>query len=221
MTEPSGNTSRYNSSSSSADGGAGSRYNSHNSNAPGGYRNRYNNMQYNNNHTQPYRYNNTSKYYTNRRNNYYDNRDGYTNNSYYSGEHENMRYSRHSAGNGAGNNPGTAEAEKPEQPYSYSQPSIPVPVPVPIPVHQNTIKQMDSEVSPFYYLTEIHRNGNLDQGQTKTIFNYNDKIDRLLEENKLLVLRNELEFNLMTTQGEKDSLNVQLTQENLDSILLM
>lgn len=47
-----------------------------------------------------------------------------------------------------------------------------------------------------------------------------DRIDRKLEELKLKIFKDELELGLMSTQCEKDALNVRLTQEKLDSLLM-
>lgn len=54
----------------------------------------------------------------------------------------------------------------------------------------------------------------------KEVYKENDQIDNKLEELKLKIFKDELELGLMSTQCEKDALNVQLTQEKLDSLLM-
>lgn len=71
--------------------------------------------------------------------------------------------------------------------------------------------------SPFLYM--IHSAGSRTT-KLKEIYKENDEIDNKIEELKIKLFRDELELGLMSTQCEKDALNVQLTQEKLDSLLM-
>ncbi|CDO92482.1 unnamed protein product [Kluyveromyces dobzhanskii CBS 2104] len=72
--------------------------------------------------------------------------------------------------------------------------------------------------SPF-----VHIMSNDDYDRTsklREVYKESDLIDGKLEELKLKIFKDELELGLMSTQCEKDALNVQLTQEKLDSLLM-
>lgn len=82
---------------------------------------------------------------------------------------------------------------------------------------------LNSNDSPFYYLTGLNHSTEDAQEllRIRAIFKEDDAIDAKLQEQKLLLCKSELELGLLSTQCEKDALNVQLAQENLDSLLLM
>ncbi|SCV03194.1 LAME_0H08460g1_1 [Lachancea meyersii CBS 8951] len=76
---------------------------------------------------------------------------------------------------------------------------------------------------PSYFLTGLNEYTNDEQERSKirSLLRGDEEIDAKLEEQKLQLCKSELELGLLSTQSEKDALNVQLTQENLDAILLM
>lgn len=83
-------------------------------------------------------------------------------------------------------------------------------------------RSIDLKDSPFLYLTQWDKFAESEQklAQIRAVFQENDIIDSRLEDQKLKIWKNELELGLLSTQCEKDALNVQLTQEKLDSLLM-
>lgn len=77
---------------------------------------------------------------------------------------------------------------------------------------------ISEDENPFIYLMSSNDNGEI--SKLKEIFKENDSIDNKLEDLKLKILKTELDLGLMSTQCEKDALNVQITQEKLDSLLM-
>lgn len=85
--------------------------------------------------------------------------------------------------------------------------------------------KVDPDISPFYYLTEISEF--VDQSEDpkeyeriQRVFKENESLDSKLQEQQLLLFKTNLEFGLLTSQSERDKLNVELTQEKLDSLLM-
>ncbi|SCV03328.1 LAMI_0H07272g1_1 [Lachancea mirantina] len=94
----------------------------------------------------------------------------------------------------------------------------------PVVVATSTHKPLRFSEWPFVYLTGLDQTmiGNEPEtSKVRDIFRQNDSIDAKLEEQKLQLWKSELELGLLSTQCEKDILNVRLTQENLDALLLM
>ncbi|KOG96255.1 Lge1p [Saccharomyces eubayanus] len=85
----------------------------------------------------------------------------------------------------------------------------------------------DMKDSPFLYLTDFDKNikraANADTecDKVRDVFNESDVIDTTLQDLNLKVNSNELELRLLNNQCNKHALNIQLTQEKLDSLLLM
>lgn len=74
----------------------------------------------------------------------------------------------------------------------------------------------------FFYLTDLDKStdNSVELDRIKHILRESDSLDKKIEEEKLRILKDELELSLLTTQCERDYLNVQLTQEKLDSLLM-
>ena len=84
--------------------------------------------------------------------------------------------------------------------------------------------KFDMRESPFLYLTGLHKlkgKENSEYEEIKAVLKEGDTIDDKLSKEKLKIVMNEVELALLSNQCEKDTLNVQLTQDNLDSLLLM
>ncbi|CCH62623.1 hypothetical protein TBLA_0H03420 [Henningerozyma blattae CBS 6284] len=86
-------------------------------------------------------------------------------------------------------------------------------------------KRMEDSISPFFYLTDIDKS--IDKSidptlfnRTKQIYEISEELDKKLYDHEFQLFKNELEFGLLTSQSERDQLNVQLTQEKLDSLLM-
>lgn len=90
------------------------------------------------------------------------------------------------------------------------------------PVSAPPKRRFDKNESPFFYLTDLDKStddtAKLDK--IKQVLSENDSLDRKIEQERLKILKDELELSLLTSQCERDSLNVQLTQEKLDSLLM-
>ncbi|CAI4054509.1 hypothetical protein SUVZ_16G2290 [Saccharomyces uvarum] len=86
---------------------------------------------------------------------------------------------------------------------------------------------VDMKDSPFLYLTDFDKNTkrttNADSecDKVRVVFNESEFIDTTLQDLHLKVNSNELELRLLNNQCNKHALNIQLTQEKLDSLLLM
>lgn len=82
--------------------------------------------------------------------------------------------------------------------------------------------RLDRNESPFFYLTDLDKStdNSVELDRIKHILRESDSLDKKIEEEKLRILKDELELSLLTTQCERDYLNVQLTQEKLDSLLM-
>ena len=94
----------------------------------------------------------------------------------------------------------------------------------PRPLTPKVSSKFDMRESPFLYLTGLHKlkgKENSEYEEIKTVLKEGDTIDDKLSKEKLKRVMNEVELALLSNQCEKDTLNVQLTQDNLDSLLLM
>ncbi|SCU85033.1 LADA_0D05314g1_1 [Lachancea dasiensis] len=85
------------------------------------------------------------------------------------------------------------------------------------------LPKIHSTDSPIYHLTGLHDYAEDEQERSmiRALLREDENIDARLEEQKLQLCKSELELGLLSTQSEKDALNVRLTQENLDALLLM
>ncbi|SCU88182.1 LAFA_0E11188g1_1 [Lachancea sp. 'fantastica'] len=109
----------------------------------------------------------------------------------------------------------------PKQPQQETRPQEPQ-------VSENTTKvsqPIKSHLtdSPMYHLTGLdeYTIDEPERSRIRSVLREDGEIDLKLEEQKLQLCKSELELGLLSTQSEKDALNVQLTQETLDAILLM
>ncbi|CAH02359.1 Lge1p [Kluyveromyces lactis] len=117
--------------------------------------------------------------------------------------------------------PSTASSVSSSSAYSRGSNVLPVSRnSYPSPKYEQPKKKftIPKDENPFIYMMS-----NDDHSRTsklKEVYKENDQIDNKLEELKLKIFKDELELGLMSTQCEKDALNVQLTQEKLDSLLM-
>lgn len=83
-------------------------------------------------------------------------------------------------------------------------------------------KMFDKNESPFFYLTGLNESTDdpKELENIRSILKESDSLDTNIEAQNLLILKNELELGILTTQCERDALSVQLTQEKLDSLLM-
>ncbi|SCU95179.1 LANO_0E09560g1_1 [Lachancea nothofagi CBS 11611] len=210
----SGNRQHYNSSNSYR--GSSYRGKSHR-----GGRGGYSSTRYNN--TQAYEENAgrfpspTSQYRGNYRGEHYTpQRGGYQSGSRGSYSESFPRYGdkRHSSA-GYDSRPSLSQAERPQE-FSAA-PSPPIESP------QTPLSRIYSTDSPFYHLTGLDEftDDELERSRIRALFREDGDIDTKLQEQKLQLCKIELELGLLSTQSEKDALNVRLTQDNLDALLLM
>lgn len=218
-----------------------SRYNNASTGSHGMKRGEHSNNYYN--YPQQYSYKNRGGY--NRGSTYsYNtrNRGGYYNNTYHINQaHQQYHSYHHQSGydtyrNGYNNNHNTylppnsapiaSPTSTPLQSSRYlssgssiskrdSRPSTPADI-------DNSKACIEIKDSAFLYLTGLNKSTQDKQELEKIcrVFLESDEIDNKLEQQKLDIWKTELELGLLNTQSEKDSLNVQLTQENLDSLLM-
>ncbi|AET38282.1 Lge1p Ecym_2564 [Eremothecium cymbalariae DBVPG len=92
----------------------------------------------------------------------------------------------------------------------------------PISQQLETKKKFEVIENPIYYLTELDKSTDdlKKLEDIKKVFQESDELDHKLEQQKLVMWKAELELVLLDTQSEKDALNVQLNQENLDALLM-
>ncbi|CCE90256.1 Lge1p TDEL_0B01270 [Torulaspora delbrueckii] len=92
-----------------------------------------------------------------------------------------------------------------------------------VPVRSSPIpKRVDMAESCFYYLTDLDKSTDdpVELQKIRETLREGEQLDRELETHNLKLLKTELELGLLTTQCERDALNVQSTQEKLDSLLM-
>lgn len=83
-------------------------------------------------------------------------------------------------------------------------------------------KRVDKKESSFFYLTDLDKSTDdpVELQKIRDTLREGERLDHELEAHNLKLLKTELELGLLTTQCERDALNVQLTQEKLDSLLM-
>ncbi|CCC69218.1 hypothetical protein NCAS_0C02280 [Naumovozyma castellii] len=81
-------------------------------------------------------------------------------------------------------------------------------------------KRIDEHESPFLYLTELDQGDEASVAEAKKVLAASSTLDGALRASYLRRLASETEVSLLSNQCERDTLNVQLTQEKLDSLLL-
>ncbi|CCF55554.1 hypothetical protein KAFR_0A01150 [Kazachstania africana CBS 2517] len=84
---------------------------------------------------------------------------------------------------------------------------------------ENSSSAMDQRKSPFVYMMGLDKYG-ADMNEIDKIFEEENKINMELEHLKFTILTNEIEDSILNSMVERNVLNVQLTQEKLDSLLL-
>lgn len=189
-------------------GRGGSSYNS-----PGRYQNSYNYGESSSGY-----YGGGQHYHANYRGeNYAPQRGGYYNGGRgaHSDGYANRYEKRHNSGSRDRWTPSSAQGERPLEAPAPPSPAYEPARPAP--------SRFRSTESPFYYLTGLDQSSENEQEllRIRNLFKEDDSIDAKLQEQKLQLCKSELELGLLSTQCEKDALNVQLTQENLDALLLM
>lgn len=192
----------------SADGGRSGRY----SGSGRGYHRGQGQGRYNNSYNQRNDYYRNGYYYNERPSNahqFYGNR--YQYNSSYNSDGYRGRYGAR------------YKAFPQEAVQSGNNTPVSQPAPEALPVRSSpTPKRVDRKESCFYYLTDLDKSTE-DPAELQRIrdtLREGDELDRELEAHNLKLLKTELELGLLTTQCERDALNVQLTQEKLDSLLM-
>ncbi|QLQ81872.1 hypothetical protein HG537_0G01260 [Torulaspora globosa] len=83
-------------------------------------------------------------------------------------------------------------------------------------------KRFEQGESGFLYLTDLDKSTDdpAELAKIRQTLREGERLDKDLESHSLKLLKTELELELLTTQCERDALNVQLTQEKLDSLLM-
>ncbi|QLL34755.1 hypothetical protein HG536_0H01300 [Torulaspora globosa] len=86
----------------------------------------------------------------------------------------------------------------------------------------NIKKRVEQGESGFFYLTDLDRSTDdpAKLAEIRETLREGERLDKDLGSHCLKMLKTELELELLTTQCERDALNVQLTQEKLDSLLM-
>lgn len=83
-------------------------------------------------------------------------------------------------------------------------------------------RRVNKNDSPFLYLTDLDKSTDdpKELDEIREVLKESDRLDKALEEQNFLLLKNELELGILATQSEKDTLSVRLTQEKLDTFLM-